>query len=211
MPVFQSGQDLAPDWCTLEYFEIVELEAGQTHTFARMGIREKAIVLDGICNLSTTGSNTNEISLTKLSLDPGEEELVASSTVEPTRILRICGRWGPDCDTFDKFTPAGRVPPRDKGDAYDYPKTNGIDRHYHDCDEYWIIYEGRGRAMSESKLYDVGPGDCVATGMGHHHDFPEDFELVKAVYMETDLEGQKRKGHLWEYRHGIAEPQTARV
>ena len=109
------------------------------------------------------------------------------------------------------FSDSGYVDLGDPGDAFDYPKTNGIDRHYHDCDEYWIVYEGRGRAVSEGRFYDVAPGDCVATGMGHHHDFPVDYEPFKAVYFETDLEGQKRKSHLWEYRHGKAHPQPDRT
>ena len=210
MPVFRSGLNLAPTWCTLEYFEILDVLAGEFHTFSRMGQREKAMILKGSCDLYIDVQQQAG-SAPKVSLESIGGEIVASNITEPTSILRICGRWGPGCDTFGTFTPAGRVPPRDKGDEFDYPKTNGIDRHYHDCDEYWIIYEGRGRAMSEGKFYDVGPGDCVATGMGHHHDFPEDYEPVKAVYMETDLEGQKRKGHLWEYCHGKAEPQLDRV
>jgi mannose-6-phosphate isomerase-like protein (cupin superfamily) len=109
------------------------------------------------------------------------------------------------------FTPADRAPARDKGDPVDYPKTNGMDSHYHDCDEYWIIYKGKGQAVSEGKLYEVGPGDCIATGRGHHHDFPIDHEPVRAVYLETDLEGKKRKGHLWEYKHGPAEACPERV
>jgi mannose-6-phosphate isomerase-like protein (cupin superfamily) len=214
MPVFRSEPNHAPAWCTLEHFEIMNLTPGETHTFARRGEREKVMVLHGRCDLEVTGSDTSHPESSsghKLSLEPSDGEFAVTQVIEPTRILRICGRWGPGCETFGQFTPAGRTPPRDSGDAFGYPKTNGIDRHYHDCDEYWIIVEGRGRAMSEGIFYDVSPGDCVATGMGHHHDFPEDYEPVKAVYMETDLEGQKRKGHLWEYKHGKAEPQPDRV
>ena len=47
-----------------------------------------------------------------------------------------------------------------------------FDCHFHDCDEYWILFAGRGIAVSEGKRYEVASGDCVATGMGHHHDFP---------------------------------------
>ena len=83
--------------------------------------------------------------------------------------------------------------------------------HYHDCDEYWILFEGSGIAASEGKLYEVSQGDCVATGMGHHHDFPRVFEPVKAVYFETTLEGKKRRGHLWNHTHGQAEPRKERT
>jgi mannose-6-phosphate isomerase-like protein (cupin superfamily) len=93
----------------------------------------------------------------------------------------------------------------------DYPKTTHFDSHYHDCDEYWILFQGRGIAVSEGKMYEVREGDCVATGMGHHHDLPRVIEPMKAVYFETTLEGQKRRGHLWNHTHGPAEPKRGRV
>ncbi len=66
-------------------------------------------------------------------------------------------------------------------------------------------------AVSERKHYEVGPGDCLAIGMGHHHDLPIVTEPVRAVFFETTLEGQKRRGHLWEHTHGPAEPRADRV
>ena len=62
------------------------------------------------------------------------------------------------------------------------------------CDEYWILFAGSGVAVSEGKRYEVSAGDCVATGMGHHHDFPVAHEPVRAVYSETTMEGEKRRG-----------------
>ncbi len=85
------------------------------------------------------------------------------------------------------------------------------EKHFHDHDETWIILAGRGIAVSEGNSYQVGPGDCVATEMGHHHDFPIVFQPVKAVFFETTLAGQKRHGHLWEYEYGPAQPRPKRV
>ena len=34
MPVFKSGEGLAPGWCELEYFDIVSLAPGQTQDYA---------------------------------------------------------------------------------------------------------------------------------------------------------------------------------
>ncbi len=59
--------------------------------------------------------------------------------------------------------------------------------------------------------YEMKPGDCLATGMGHHHDMTLVHEPVRGVYFETTLEGQKRRGHLWDHTHGLAEPQAERV
>ena len=52
--------------------------------------------------------------------------------------------------------------PRDSGDPVDYPKTTGFDNHYHDCDEYWIIYEGSGVAVKAG----VWVGRDVLVGVG---------------------------------------------
>ena len=97
------------------------------------------------------------------------------------------------------------------GDPVPYPKTTNFDCHYHDCDEYWILFEGSGTAVSEGNSYVVGAGDCVATGMGHHHDFPDVAERVQAVYFETTLAGQQRVGHLWDHTHGRAQPKPERA
>jgi mannose-6-phosphate isomerase-like protein (cupin superfamily) len=99
----------------------------------------------------------------------------------------------------------------DKGDVVDYEKCTDLDSHYHDCDEFWILYEGRATAVSEGKVYVVQAGDCLATGMGFHHDMPVVEEPVRAVYFETALEGKKRRGHLWDHTHGVAVPIAARV
>ena len=106
-------------------------------------------------------------------------------------------------------TPA-RIPPT-RGDPVSYAKSTNFDRHYHDCDEYWIVWEGSGVAVSEGRSYDVAAGDCIATGMGHHHDFPNVRQPVRGVYFETTLEGEKRLGHLWEHTHGPAAPRLDRV
>ena len=90
-------------------------------------------------------------------------------------------------------------------------KDGSFDCHFHDCDEYWILFAGRGVVVSEGKHYEVGVGDCVATGMGHHHDFPQVFEPVEAVYFETTLERQKCLGHLWNHTYGKAQPRPERV
>jgi len=45
-----------------------------------------------------------------------------------------------------------------------------FDRHFHDCAEYWVITEGRGRVAVGDDLFDVGPGDIVCTQAGAEHD-----------------------------------------
>ena len=98
-----------------------------------------------------------------------------------------------------------------KGDPVAYPKSTGFDAHYHDCDEYWVVLRGVGTVVIGGRHSTVGPGDAIATGTGHHHDFPEVQAPVDAVYFETTLEGQKRIGHLWEHTHGTARPKPDRI
>jgi hypothetical protein len=34
---------------------------------------------------------------------------------------------------------------------------------------------------------------------------------IRAVFFETTMEGQKRRGHLWDHKHGAAEPRPERI
>ena len=211
MPVFRSGEGQAPAWCELEYFEIVTLAPGETHSFARRGPREKLIVGGGACRIAFDGRSMDATARTNLDLASGNAQFEVLEVAEETTLIRMCGRWGDETggsgvfgvDTPEEFKP--------RGDDWDYPKETNFDNHYHDCDEYWIIFEGRGVAVSEGKSFEVGPGDCVATGMGHHHDFPMVHEPVKSVYFETTMEGRKRRGHLWNKEHGPVKPMMDRV
>ncbi|MCD6364983.1 MAG: hypothetical protein J7M14_03825 [Planctomycetes bacterium] len=73
---------------------------------------------------------------------------------------------------------------------------------------------GQAPAWRELDYFEIMrliPGDCVLTGMGHHHDFPVIHEPYNCAYFETTMEGRKRPGHLWNHTHGPAEPQSHRV
>jgi mannose-6-phosphate isomerase-like protein (cupin superfamily) len=128
-----------------------------------------------------------------------------------TILIRMCGHWGDKLGGSGLFAVAKSEHPQDKGDAVDYAKETNFDCHYHDCDEYWILFKGEGVAVSESKHYAVRAGDCVATGMGHHHDFPRVSERVEAVFFETTMQGQMRRGHLWNHTQGPAQPKPERT
>lgn len=71
-----------------------------------------------------------------------------------------------------------------------------FDRHFHDCDEYWLIYKGRAVVASEGQNYEVGPGDVVFTRAGDEHDVLEVSEDLEAYFLEDRLVGQMRVGHL---------------
>ncbi len=211
MPVFKSGKGQAPAWCEMESFDIAEVPVGGTHCFERQSAREKLIVGKGRCLIACGGEQVHAEVRTNLDLPAGDACFEVLEVEEDTTLIRMCGHWGEELGGSGLFGVEKSPQPRDQGDAVDYAKETSIDCHYHDFDEYWILFEGAGVAVSEGKHYPVGPGDCVATGRGFHHDFPRVYEPVRAVYFETTMEGEKRRGHLWNHTHGPARPQRDRV
>jgi mannose-6-phosphate isomerase-like protein (cupin superfamily) len=202
---------LAPDWCEMQYFEIVELPAGAGHDFPWIGPKEKLIVAEGSCRIALGDRTIDGEPRTRLDRAQAEERLRVLEAIEPAILVRVCGDWGDELGGFGLFVAGPTDGRTDGGDAVDYPKDTGFDNHYHDCDEYWIFYRGRCTAVSEGISYQVGPGDCVATGMGHHHDIPQVHEPIAAVFFETTIRGRKRRGHLWNHTHGPAQPHPQRV
>ncbi len=212
MPVFQTGHGLAPAWCELEFFEIVRLVGGESHDFDRVGAKEKLIVGAGSCRIASDGGDGEAVEPgADLNLTTAGGAFRVTDVVEAVTLIRMCGRWGQQLGGSGLFTAARADDPQDGGDPVDYPKQTSFDSHFHDCDEYWILFEGRGQVVTEGKSFDVRPGDCVATGMGHHHDMPVVHEMIRAVYFETTMAGLKRRGHLWNHKHGPAQPQLDRI
>ncbi len=211
MPIFRSGAGRIPTWCQMQHYDIVRLEPGQDQHYARSGVMEKLIVGKG-CGLLRVGGHSVVVEEgANLDIGPGDAPFVVLSVEEPMVLVRMCGEWGNQCGGSGLFRGVHSDAPQDKGDAVDYEKFTNFDSHYHDCDEYWILYEGRATVVTEGQMYDVEAGDCVATGMGFHHDMARVHEPVRAVFFETTLEGQQRCGHLWNHTHGIAQPQLERV
>ncbi len=215
MPVFRAGPGQAPAWCEMRQFDIVRLPAGAArYDFGRAGPREKLIVGEGACTISAAGREQAAAAGANIDLPAGKEAAGFSilAVAEDTTLIRMAGEWGDEVGgsglfSAEEVTDGDRV---DRGDPVPYEKRTRFDCHFHDCDEYWIFFAGSGIAVSEGKSYEVASGDCVATGMGHHHDFPIVTEPVRAVYFETTMEGRKRRGHLWDHTHGKAEPRVER-
>lgn len=211
MPIVRSGTERIPAWCQMQRYDIVRLEPGLHHQYARDGAMEKLIVGQG-CGSLRVGERAVAVEEgANIDIGPGDAPFAVLSVERPMVLVRMCGQWGEECGGSGLFRGVHSDDPQDKGDAVDYEKFTNFDSHYHDCDEYWILYEGRACVVTEGHMHDVGPGDCVATGMGFHHDMARVYEPVRAVYFETTLEGQKRRGHLWDHAHGTAQPRLERV
>jgi mannose-6-phosphate isomerase-like protein (cupin superfamily) len=71
-----------------------------------------------------------------------------------------------------------------------------FDRHFHDCDEYWLFFEGRGVVTVGETRYAVEAGDIVCTPIGVEHDVVAVVETLKAFWFEGATAPGGRLGHL---------------
>lgn len=76
------------------------------------------------------------------------------------------------------------------------PRDGRFDRHYHDFEEYWLIFKGRAKVMSEGREYIVEKGDIVCTAAGDEHDVLEVYEDLEAFWFEGACPPGGRVGHL---------------
>ena len=74
--------------------------------------------------------------------------------------------------------------------------TNVFELHHHDCDEFVFMIEGKMIMRSEGILYTMEKGDVLATRMGDEHEVVEILEDTTYFWLETELRGEKRRGHL---------------
>lgn len=71
-----------------------------------------------------------------------------------------------------------------------------FDRHYHDFDEYWLVFKGRAKVMTENHEFVVEKGDIVCTKAGDEHDVLEVYEDLEAFWFEGPCPPGGRMGHL---------------
>lgn len=105
-------------------------------------------------------------------------------------VARIAGHWSEAIRTaIFKFGP---------GRPCDY--------HYHDGDEYWFVFRGHFTLTFRGEDHEMRPGAMLAAGFGEEHGVVDPPETLEGVGFATQLEGQKRDGHLWQAVHGIPVP-----
>lgn len=201
MPILRQSMKGHPAWCELDHFAVAAVAPGEVVWWRPVHRANKLVVAGGRCRVRSQRLEHVLDEADVLDLEPAEHILTAD---DAALVVELEGHWGLDCGGAGVFRVENSRSATDV-DGLAYPKQTDFDRHYHDCDEYWIIVSGRGTVVTEDTIYQVGPGDCVATRMGHHHDFPSVAEPVLAVYFETTLRGQGRRGHLWEDVHGPAQ------
>jgi mannose-6-phosphate isomerase-like protein (cupin superfamily) len=192
-----------PAWCEVKSFSQLELAAGGTVETAVKSPRGRLLVTAGGCQARQDGRSQVLREGQFWEVEPGALTLVASG---PGQAVLFEGEWGGELGGCGIFRAENVATPSDRGDPVSYPKRTNIDAHYHDCDELWLLLEGRATSVVSGQHIEMRPGDCLPIRMGHVHDMPDAPEPVKAVYFETTLYRQKRTGHLWAHTHGPAIP-----
>ena len=71
-----------------------------------------------------------------------------------------------------------------------------FDRHFHDCDEYWLLFHGRARVLVGEATYEVGAGDIVCTPAGTVHDIIGVYDELEGFWFEGPTPQGGRIGHL---------------
>ena len=81
----------------------------------------------------------------------------------------------------------------------------GIEPHYHDCDEIWLLIEGDCEAWMDNRVYQYTANTAVYNPMGVIHR-NQSFTPGLGSGLLTRLERQKRPGHLHTWEVGPPEP-----
>jgi mannose-6-phosphate isomerase-like protein (cupin superfamily) len=71
-----------------------------------------------------------------------------------------------------------------------------FDRHYHDCDEYWLFFKGTGVVLVGDEMHPVEAGDIVCTRAGVEHDVLGVVDTLQAFWFESATPAGGRIGHL---------------
>ena len=71
-----------------------------------------------------------------------------------------------------------------------------FDCHHHDCDEYWLVFRGKAKVMTEGRDFYVKAGDIVCTKAGDEHDVVEVYEEMQSFWFEDATPAGGRVGHL---------------
>jgi mannose-6-phosphate isomerase-like protein (cupin superfamily) len=87
-----------------------------------------------------------------------------------------------------------------------FDAANPCDVHYHDGDEFWIVFRGHFNIDYAGLKVPTRPGELLAFGKGYEHGIEELDEAMQAVVMAMPLEDRKRDGHLNREVHGEPVP-----
>ncbi len=199
----RSGESF-PSWCELRAFSQIRVGPDRETRIEVGQRRARLLATAGSLQVRQGGRSQVLREQQFVELEPGGAVLFSTGAAEA---MLLEGTWGDELGGCGVFRAENVAAPSDRGDPVDYPKNTNIDAHYHDCDEYWILLEGRATAVVDSEAIGMRPGECLLIPMGAMHDMPDAPEPVRAIYFEASLRGRKRIGHLWQHTHGPARPE----
>jgi len=198
MPLINVENQKFPPWSEVDFIEIIRFETGESRKINKKS--KKEIFFIGSGKIQFYFNNVMVILEYGEHVDFPDESITIEikNLTNQATLVRIGGCWGEEVGDSGVFRLERSSTPNNIGDAVNYQRNTYFDNHYHDCDEYWIILQGSGEAVTEGERFYVRAGDCIVTRKGAHHDFPIVKETIHGVYFETTLKGKKRKGHLWD-------------
>jgi len=200
MPILKISENKFPEWSEVKKITQLSVKPNDETDIIKTFPKYAILIISGECSIRTNGYE--KFFQENDSFFSNKKNITIKTTKNEAEVVIIEGIWAEEIGGSAVFKMSKHSIPRNIGDPVDYPRTNDFDNHYHDFDEYWIIFKGSGLAVSESVKYKFSSGDIIATRMGDHHDLPEVYEDIHGIYFETSLKGQKRLGHLWEHTHG---------
>jgi mannose-6-phosphate isomerase-like protein (cupin superfamily) len=83
---------------------------------------------------------------------------------------------------------------------------NPCDYHYHDGDEYWVVFRGYFDLDYHGLKVPVKPGELLAFGKGYEHGLLDPEEVMQTIVLAMPLEDRRRDGHLNRERNGDPVP-----
>jgi quercetin dioxygenase-like cupin family protein len=83
---------------------------------------------------------------------------------------------------------------------------NPCDYHYHDGDEYWVVFRGHFDLDYHGLKIPTRPGELLAFGKGYEHGLLDPPEVMQAIVLAMPVEDRQRDGHLNRERNGDPVP-----
>jgi mannose-6-phosphate isomerase-like protein (cupin superfamily) len=190
-----------PSWCEVEHFEFLHIAKGGEIYISGHSEREFVFFVTGSGTHGEGHSAARYYANDVLEWIGGQCRIRAE---QATQIVIVGGRWHEPSGSRGVFSLDSSRCPQNVGDPAAYVRNTDFDRHFHDCDEYWFITSGDATVVIGEESFQVSEGMCIVTPAGMHHDIPLVQEMIFGAYLETNLRGLARHGHLWNHTHGSA-------